>query len=350
MTNQPLNILSIGAGAIGTYIGGSLALEGYKVVFLERPEIAKQLRQNAVQLELVTGLHTIDNPLIAESIEDALDMGPYDAALFALKSFDTKNALNAFSKYADRLPPFLCLQNGVDNEREIAEALGADKVIYGTVTSAIGRRGPGNIVLERLRGMGVAGGHPLSERLTAALDHAGLNAVLYPRPEDMKWSKMLTNLLANASAAILDMTPGEVFAAPALYRLEIQQLRETLAVMGAQNIGLTNLPGTPVKALGFAARYLPAAMSQPLLKKAVGKGRGNKMPSFHIDLYGGRGKSEVDFLNGAVSRAGKLLGIPTPINDLFNVTLQKITSGEIPLEEFRRQPEKLTAAAKSFTA
>ncbi|MCH7663763.1 MAG: 2-dehydropantoate 2-reductase, partial [Chloroflexi bacterium] len=31
---HPLRVLSIGAGAIGTYIGGSLALHGHQVTFL----------------------------------------------------------------------------------------------------------------------------------------------------------------------------------------------------------------------------------------------------------------------------------------------------------------------------
>jgi len=230
----------------------------------------------------------------------------------------------------------------VDNEPAIAAALGADKVIHGTTTSSIGRRAAGDIVLERLRGMGVAGGHPLSERLVAALNEAGLNARLYPRPVDMKWSKMLTNLTANASAAILDMTPAEVFAHAGLYALEMRQLREALAVMAAQGIRVVDLPGTPVRALTLAMR-LPSFLTRPLLKKVVGGGRGGKMPSFHIDLHSGRGKSEVDYLNGAVARAGERLGVPTPVNRLLNDTLLALTHGSIPLAEFSRQPQKLLA-------
>lgn len=45
------------------------------------------------------------------------------------------------------------------------------------------------------------------------------------------------------------------------------------------------------------------------------------MPSLHIDLHGGRGKTEVDYLNGAVVRFGLRLGVPTPINRVLNETL-----------------------------
>ena len=349
-----LSVLSIGAGAIGTYIGGSLASHGHRVTFVERPQVADELRTRGLSITKDEGGRmkaegertVILHPSIADSIEEALAFGPFDVALFALKSFDTQPFLESLTPCPYPLPSILCLSNGVDNEPAIAEALGQDRVIAGTVTSSIGRRAAGDVVLERLRGMGVAAGHPLSERLVAALDEAGLNAQLFPRAADMKWSKMLTNLLANATSAILDLPPAEVFAHPGLYRLEIAQLREALAVMRAQGIKVVDLPGTPVRLLAFAVRCLPLAISRPLLGKAVGGGRGGKMPSFHIDRHSGRGKSEVDYLNGAVLRAGERLGIPTPVNQLLIETLLGLTRGEIPLEAFSRQPEKLVLKRK----
>jgi 2-dehydropantoate 2-reductase len=240
------------------------------------------------------------------------------------------------------------LQNGVDNEPALAGALGAAKVIAGTVTSAIGRRAAGDIILERLRGIGVAAGHPLASRLVAVLQEAGLNARLFPRAADMKWSKLLTNLLANAASAILDMSPAQVFAHPGLYRLEMRQLSEALAVMAAQGIRPVDLPGTPVRLLAFAVRFLPSSFSRPLLRRAVGAGRGAKMPSLHIDLYAGRGKSEVNYLNGAVVRFGERLRIPAPVNRLLNETLLGITEGRIPSEAFRKQPAKFLLGTKDL--
>lgn len=347
--SEPLRILSIGAGAIGTYIGGSLALDGHHVVFVERPDVANALRSRGLRLDLFGTEAHLPDPRVAGSMQEALDGQEYDVALYALKSFDTTGFLSSLTVPAEALPPLLCLSNGVDNEAAIAAALGPDKVIAGTVTSAIGRGGVGEIVLEKLRGVGVAGpgdadraaGRQLSERLVAAMDAAGLKATLFAGAADMKWSKMLTNLVANAASAILDMPPGEIFAHPGLYRLEIGQLRETLQVMAAQGIKVVDLPGTPVRLLAFAVKYLPLAVSRPLLGKAVVGGRGNKMPSFHIDLHAGRGESEVDFLNGAVVRAGRRANIPTPVNSLLTEKLLALTRGEIPLESYRARPQKL---------
>jgi 2-dehydropantoate 2-reductase len=355
-SSSSLNILTFGAGAIGTYIGGSLALAGHNVVFVEQPAVADELRQRGLRLDL-----TVDERrktkdafilpptsfVMAGSLEDALKYWPFDVAIFALKSFDTSAALEGMKPFAEKLPPMLCLSNGVDNEPAIAAALreaspwdGTDKVIHGTVTSAIGRRGAGDIALEKLRGIGIADGHPLSAKLVSAFNAAFLNAQLFSNAAAMKWSKMLTNLIANPASAILDLTAAQVFADRRLYKLEIAMLRECLAVMEAQNIPIVDLPGTPVRALAFATR-LPLWLSKPLLGRAAGSGRGAKMPSFHIDLHSGRGKSEVDFLHGAVVRAGAQAGVATPVNKVLTETLLALTAGQIPLEAFSRQPQKL---------
>jgi 2-dehydropantoate 2-reductase len=73
-----------------------------------------------------------------------------------------------------------------------------------------------------------------------------------------------------------------------------------------------------------------------------------KMPSFHIDLHSGRGKSEVDYLNGAVVRFGERLNIPTPVNQWLNQTLLELTRGSLPLDEYSQKPEKLTSQLSSI--
>jgi 2-dehydropantoate 2-reductase len=340
-----MNVLTFGAGAIGTYIGGSLALAGNRVVFMEQSGVVEELRGRGLRLDFTISRNTVfdiqdSSVVFTASLEEALKYGPFDATIFALKSYDTAAALDAMRSHADRLPPILCLSNGVDNEPALAAVLGADKVIAGTVTSSVGRRQVGDIILERLRGVGVADKHPLSLSLAEVLNAAGLNAHLFLRPADMKWSKMLTNLPANATAAILNMTAAEVFSHPGLFRLEMRMLREALAVMRASRIHVIDLPRVPVRALGLGTR-LPEFVARPLMLKAVGGGRGGKMPSFYIDLVSGRGKSEVEWLNGAVVRYGEKAGVPTPVNKLLTETLLALTHGKIPLTEFKHQPEKL---------
>ena len=77
------------------------------------------------------------------------------------------------------------------------------------------------------------------------------------------------------------------------------------------------------------------------MRQAIGAGRGGKMPSFHIDLYSGRGKSEVEWLNGAVVRYGQKAGVKTPVNKVLTDILLALTHGDLSLDTYARQPEKL---------
>ena len=336
-----MKILFFGAGAIGTYIGGSLAFAGHSVAFVERPEAADIIRIQGLKLTLGNVQEKVQPTLLVTSPAEALAAGPYDFGVFALKSFDTASALDQLRAASLPVPPLLCFQNGVDNEPEIARALGADHVIAGTVTTAVGKPGVGEIVLERKRGVGVALGHPLSHEIVEALEGADLGARAYPAAGPMKWSKLLTNLIGNATSAILDLTVAELFADPRLFDLEMAMLKECLAVMRALNYRPVDLPGTPVRALAFAIESLPRLLAQPILKRAVGGGRGGKMPSFHIDLHSGRGQTEVRWLNGAVARYGAERGVPAPVNQKLTETLEALSAGQLDPAEFRRQPEQL---------
>jgi 2-dehydropantoate 2-reductase len=343
-----LRFLCFGVGAIGTYIGGSLSLIDQDVVFVERPALAEEVRKYGLHLRIKNKEYHSPNPVVVSSIDKALGLGPFDAALLAIKSYDTLSLVKELAPYRVALPPILCLQNGVENEQNLADVFGSERVIAGTITSAVGRRGAGNIVLEKLRGMGIASEHSLTPMLVAIMQAAGLKAHRYGSAADMKWSKMLTNLLANASSAILDMNPEEIFNDSKVYWLEVEMLREALRVMAAQKYSVIDLPGTPVRILCWLVETFPPAYSQPLLMRALGKGRGAKMPSFYIDLSSGRGFSEVDYLNGAVVRFGEQLGIPTPVNRMLTDTLLSLTRGELPRNTYSKQPDKLIALLNKY--
>ena len=95
---------------------------------------------------LFLGAGAIGNPA------EALAAGPYDIGIFALKSFDTRAALDELVATGFDVPTILSLQNGVDNEAMLATVLGADKVIAGTVATAVSKPGVGEVVEEKHRG------------------------------------------------------------------------------------------------------------------------------------------------------------------------------------------------------
>jgi 2-dehydropantoate 2-reductase len=343
--NSTKKFLVFGAGAIGAYVGGSLIIAGHKAVFLEQADNVEMLRENGLRLLIMREEHHLKNIMAAGQIETALALGPYDAVLFAIKAYDTEQVIRSLAPFASHLPPFVCFQNGVDNEQALSQVLGKEKVIPATITSAIGRRGLGSIVLEKRRGLGIWSGHGLSKALGEAFDQAGLNPFLYPDPLSMKWSKLVVNLLANATSAILDMTPAEIYKHPDLVRIEARQVREALNVMDRKGLRTVNLPRTPVRLLAFAYR-LPTSVSGPLLYRAVGRGRGAKMPSFHIDLHNGPRPSEVEYLNGAVVKHAEKLGLSAPVNRTLTELLTGMTKGEIAVTDYAKNPKRLLEALR----
>ena len=170
------------------------------------------------------------------------------------------------------------------------------------------------------------------------LEKAGFMVRSYADPDRMKWSKLLTNIVANASSAILGWTAKQVYDHPGTAQLEIRALREAVRVMRRLGHQPQNLPGVQVAVLGRAV-FLPAWLTRRLLGLIVNQGRGDKKPSFHYDI--GVGRSEIAWLNGAVADQGKALGIPTPVNHMLTQTLLDLVHNRRSHEDFMHQPDAL---------
>jgi 2-dehydropantoate 2-reductase len=342
--NTYMKFLIYGAGAIGGYIGGSLKLAGEDVTFLDRPEPVEMLRQRGITIhDKKYGTRNTKNLRLVTSPQEAFTGDSYDCVIVAMKSFDTEAAIrNLQSALSSQQSAIVSFQNGVDNEPTIASLIGKENVIAGTVLTAIGVPQFGEIIIEKNRGVGVWSGHKLSKEIASALTRAGIHTQLYKNADAMKWSKMLTNIMANATAAICDLPTSKVLQHAGLYQIEIGALREALAVMKAKNIPVVGLPRTQTTVLAFAVRNLPPALYQPLLVRMVGGGRGDKLPSFHLDLKVGRAKTEVSYLNGAIARHAEQVGLSAPINQKLSEILEAIVAGKISWEEYRNRPDKLT--------
>ncbi len=343
-----MNYLIIGAGAIGTYLGASLIHAGCRVTIAEREDVAEVIARDGLQLELLDGILLKKFPEIEVNIQAGLQKNP-DVVIFAMKSFDTADAASQLQDHQHQFRVALCLQNGVENEGVIARFIGKDKVATGSITSAVERTGSGQARLEKLRGIGIGSDHSLAGEIYRDFQAAGLKPKLIKDTGAMKWTKMLSNLLGNATAAILDMTPGKVFAHPVGYEIERGQMSEAVAVMRHLGIKVINLPGTPMLWLVWLMLSMPVWLSRPLLAKAMGSGRGNKMPSFHIDLHAGRSRLESGYLNGAIVRYGKQSGVETPVNVILVQLLEEMIGNNKLQEVYRSKPEKLMSTIKEIT-
>jgi 2-dehydropantoate 2-reductase len=344
-----MRVTVIGAGAIGGYVGGKLALSGHQVTLVDRPVVVEAIKANeglrviepdGQNLARVQATTDLDEAFAAES----------ELVLFSVKSYDTPAAIQDLQPYAGRLVRLLSLQNGVSNEALLADAFGADKVLAGIITHPVSVPQVDTRRSEKKQG-GVAiaplvPSHDVNS-LVETFRATGLRTRACADARALKWSKLLLNLIGNATSAILDMNTRQVFDDPELVAVEIAALRETLAVMKAQEIKTVDLPGYPVRLLAIALRALPVFVLRAIMRPLVTRGRAEKLPSLLIELRRESGQSEIDELNGAVTRSGKQAGVPTPVNDILSTTLSLLVHNPDQRERWREQPGRLVAVIKA---
>lgn len=340
-----MHYLVVGTGAVGGMIGAQLSSAGFEVTFYDRDEVADQIRNNG--LHVLGGENPIHlaNPTVVTDLAKMPGGNKPDAILLAVKAYDAEATARTIVQQWPQPPVVISIINGVGVEVALAGIMGADAVLPATLTSAIQKIDTGVLQIEKQRGIGLAARHPQAEKVAADWKRASLNPHLYPNANQMKWSKLLTNLISNATSAITGLPAGQVYRHRELYRLEIEALREAVRVMDALGFKPHNLPGVPVRLLSEAI-FFPPSLIQPFLRKMVGSGRGDKWPSFYYDV--GRGKSEVGWLNGAVVDHGHRLGVPTPANAVLTHTLNALVEGKTGPDIFRSAPQALIAEAQRY--
>jgi 2-dehydropantoate 2-reductase len=160
----------------------------------------------------------------------------------------------------------------------------------------------------------------------------------------MKWSKLLGNLVGNATAAILDMDPGAIYADRDGYALERAQLREVVAVMRALGLGVVNLPGASVSLL-LRGLDLPEAIGRPIVSRVIAGARGGKSPSLRLHVRVARAgtPTEARWLNGAVALAGDGAGVPAPVNARLATLVDEVAADTARAAFFARRPDRLAA-------
>lgn len=349
----------IGAGAIGCLVGGKLALAGEDVTMVGRPSFAAAVAQNGLRMRSGNDEQTIRNLTATGSVQEAIENTPgYDLAILTVKSYDTSVALEELAvALANReWPAVLSLQNGVGNEETIAQAAGEARVIAGTLTTPVSVPAPATIRIDRpsftmgLSAWSSAMPAATLEATHAALLRAGFKAKRYAHAQGMKWTKLLMNIMGNATSAILDQSPAQLFADARLVDIEIAAWREALAVMAAAGIPPVNLGTYPFAWLAPLIRVAPHTLLRPILRRQVSGARGDKLPSLHIDLHSGKRKSEISWLNGAIVERGEEVGVPTPVNKTLVETLMQLVDEPNEIAAWRGSVNKLTEAINARRA
>ena len=286
-------IAVVGAGAVGGYFGGMLARAGAPVVMIGRAAFVEAVNQNGLLLDT---LHFKESVRVEASAELDAARGA-EVVLFCVKTTDTAETARALAPLLSPNAIVISMQNGVDNAEQIRAASGLDAlgaVVYVAASvpqaGSIKHVGRGDLV--------VGPRNARTEHIAALFERAGVPCRISDNIEGELWTKLTWNCALNAVSALGRAKYGQIAANEEACKVVADVVHEVLAVARAANIhppGLEN----PQVALASALKGA-SQMSEALSSTAQ-------------DLLRGK-RTEIDSLNGYISRRGAALGVPTPIN------------------------------------
>lgn len=346
-----MDVLVYGAGAVGCYLGGRLALAGHHVTLVTRPGTADLINSQGIKISQAGQIVTPPVYAVGDLSHAFRSPQSYALIVLGMKAYDLAPAVAQLATLCPQPAQLLSLQNGIGVEEVIAERFDPAVILAGVVTIPISRSAANRIEVEREgRGLGIAPllpGRTVNEWVEMFAT-AGINAGYRADYRAMKWSKAFLNIMGNASSAILNCSPVDIYRHAKLFDLEMRMLREMLAVMKRLGLDIINLPGASARPLAYSLAFAPRALLRLIFTQVIIHGRGDKMPSFFMDLSAGKGRSEVVFHNGAIAAAGRSFGISTPVNAVLNDVLLGLSLGRVARSEYNRRPERLLAALEAY--
>lgn len=139
-----MRICILGAGGLGTVLGGWLAESGADVTLIARPAHVDAIRSRGLQVTGIRGERTITDRLTAVTAA-AEATGDFDYLIVLVKAKDTTTALSGADVLRERCAVALSLQNAVGKEDRLEAWIGHDRVIGASTTEAGTMIGPGSV-------------------------------------------------------------------------------------------------------------------------------------------------------------------------------------------------------------
>ncbi|MDA4843829.1 2-dehydropantoate 2-reductase [Hoeflea poritis] len=327
-----------GAGAIGCYVGGMLKAAGADVRFLGREHVAATLRENGLTLSRFDGPQVFVKPEDIVISTDPSILSDCDIILLCVKSQATPEAA---VDMASRMKSGACvvsLQNGVDNAKTLADALGPERVCPAMVPFNVLSSGNGNYHRGTAGDLLMAD-TPKTRELSVLLTRAGIIATTRTDMNEVLWGKLLLNL-NNALNVLSDI--------PLVEQLSNRAYRLVLADMVSEALAAIGKAGIRPAAIGKVRPWLiPLILRLPdwlfmRVAQSMLAMDAKARSSMWDDLKNGR-QPEIDFLNGAVVRLAGEVGTPAPINrKVIALVEEAFKSGHSPGfsgEEILRLPK-----------
>ena len=335
MTADKARIAIYGAGAMGTVLGAFLTAGGLKNVDLitRNEQHVFGLRENGARIELSAngGEKCVPvNALFPWEIQ-----GEYDVVFLMTKQRNNAEILEGLLPHIKNDGIVCTTQNGLPEE-SVAKIVGNERT-YGAATS-FGATfiGGGMVALtSEISAMRMQiGGYqndgsklPLLQEILSVIGNEANNGFVSIE-EDLRsarWSKLAINAAFSGLSVVTGMTFGEVAKKSATRKIALGILHECMDVANASGIKLAPMQGHNLEKVLGGRKGIRRMISYMVLPIAMKKHK--KLVSGMLkDVQNGR-KCEIDYINGAVVREGKRVGVETPLCERVVSLVHDIENG-----------------------
>ncbi len=298
-------IAVVGAGAVGGYFGGLLARAGASVVMIGRPSFVEAVKKNGLFLDTLQFQESVR----VEASTDLDTVRGAEIVLFSVKTTDNATTARALAPLLAPDALVLSLQNGVDNVEQI-RAAAAIEALPAVVYVAASVPEPGRVKHVGRGDLVIGPRSERTERVAALFARANVPCRISENIEGELWTKLVWNCALNAVSALGRAKYGQIAASVDAWKVVASAVHEVLAVARAANVYPPGLEDP--KAALAGALMVATQMSEALSSTAQDMNRGKR--------------TEIDSLNGYVSRCGAELGVPTPVNHAL-YALVKLAEG-----------------------
>jgi 2-dehydropantoate 2-reductase len=309
-----MKIAVIGAGAVGTVIGGLLSNAGEDITLVGRKGHVEAINQNGLVLDGESG-----KMVIRVKAAENLDFKP-DLALLTVKTQDVASSVRKAQLFLSGAL-VVTMQNGVQSDDIVAGVLGKENIISGVVIYNCEFLEPGKALYSKLLSKtALLIGEPFGAKGNRLQSLSALFNKALPTDisEDIRgahWTKLLWNLIT-AVPAVTGLSYQEGNHYPQIRELNINLMKEGLEVIKLAGIKTAPVPGFSLSLIETMAK-MPLPESSSMMKNIIESG-GEQHTLGSILQSIKRGKStEVDYMNGEIVNLGKKKGIPTPVNSLI---------------------------------
>ncbi|WLR53229.1 ketopantoate reductase family protein [Bacillus tianshenii] len=123
-----MNIVVLGAGALGAYFGGRWQEAGQEVQFLVRERRAAELKENGLTIHSVQGDYELEKLNIVQSVDE---IEKVDLVLLAVKGYHLTGTIPHLKELVHKGAKVLPVLNGIEHIDILKEELGEEAVIGG---------------------------------------------------------------------------------------------------------------------------------------------------------------------------------------------------------------------------